>query len=70
MSIEEEEENDISNILIDNETPLNSALNLSEEKPVVKHPKPLLKCVVCNDNAFGIIIFQFISFFKMNFLIF
>ncbi len=47
---------DLSNILIDGEIPLDSPLDLdltNEEKPTVKRAKPLLKCVVCGDNAFG-----------------
>lgn len=54
MSIEEE--NDLSNILIDGDISLSSPFDLdllSEDKPVVTRPKPILKCVVCGDNAFG-----------------
>jgi hypothetical protein len=52
-----EEEDDLSNILIDTDVSLKSPLNLDlsdEYKPTVKRAKPLLKCVVCGDNAFGI----------------
>ncbi len=62
MSIEDE--NDISSILIDGDIYLDSPLNLdisNEDKPIVKRLKPLLRCVVCGDNAFGIIKFLFIS---------
>ncbi len=54
MSIEEE--NDISNILIDGEISLNSPFNFdlsNDDQTTVKCLKPRLKCVVCGDNAFG-----------------
>ena len=52
-----EEDIDLASILMDEEV-LNSPLNLDlfdESKPSLKRPKPLLKCVVCGDNAFGMI---------------
>ena len=60
-----EEENDLTNILIDDEVSVNSPVNLdlpSKEKSPVnrQRPKPLLKCVVCGDNAFGMFKFRFV----------
>jgi len=51
-----EEENDISNILIDGEVLSNSQFTFdlsNEDKPIVTALKSHLKCVVCGDNAFG-----------------
>ncbi len=56
MSIKDD--GDLSNILLDDEEFLNSPVNFdlfNETQPTVKRPKPLLKCVVCGDHAFGII---------------
>lgn len=57
-----EEDVDFANILIDGEMNLNSPLELdlsSEPKSAAKRPKPLLKCVVCGDNAFGMMMRMF-----------
>lgn len=51
-----EEDIDLANILIDGEMDLSSPSDLdlsNEPKSTIKRPKPLLKCVVCGDNAFG-----------------
>jgi hypothetical protein len=67
-----EEENDISNILIDGEVLSNSQFifDLSnEDKPTVKGLKSHLKCVVCGDNAFGKKIKLGFFFFKINLFI-
>ncbi len=53
-----EDDCDLANILIDNELPSDSSLTLDildETKPSIKRIKASLKCVVCGDNAFGII---------------
>ena len=53
-----EEDIDLANILLDEEMNLSSPSDIdlsNETKSFVKRPKPLLKCVVCSDNAFGMI---------------
>jgi hypothetical protein len=57
-----EEDNELSNILIDDELSLDLSLdpNLSNENQATnKRSKPILKCVVCGDSAQGRIIFAF-----------
>jgi hypothetical protein len=69
----DDDDNDLSNILIDGEITLNSPLNLdllNEDKSTTKSLKLLLKCVVCGDNAFGIKTNEKKFFFKMNLFIF
>jgi hypothetical protein len=50
-----ESEDDASNTFIDDEYSMNSLYkgNKNHDKSVVKRPKPILKCVVCGDKAFG-----------------
>ncbi len=56
-----EEENDLSNISIDENTPLNSSDLTHVNQANTKRPKSLLRCVVCGDHAFGIIKFEIFS---------
>jgi hypothetical protein len=54
-------ENDLSNIIIDEEHSMNLffdgdpsyRMNNNQGKSTTKRLKPMLKCVVCGDNAFG-----------------
>ena len=68
-----DDDNDLSNLLIDGEVSLSSPLNLDisdESKPIIKRSKPSLKCVVCGDNAFGKIQSNVIFFFRFRFFFF
>lgn len=55
-------DNELSNVSFDDGQLMNFPykLNKMTEKSIVKHPKSILKCVVCGDNALG----------KKNFLFF
>jgi hypothetical protein len=73
-------ENDLSNILLDDEFSMDSSIldraplyevNKNHNRSMSKRPKPTLKCVVCNDKAFGklnIFIFNII-FFTYSFIL-
>jgi hypothetical protein len=59
-----ESEDDVSNTFIDDEYSMNTSykVNKNHDKSLIKRPKPILKCVVCGDKAFGKINDLFFSY--------
>jgi hypothetical protein len=58
-----EGDDDLSDMLVDDELPLNASLNSNlsnKNKTTSKHTKPILRCIVCGDNAYGKITFELI----------
>ena len=66
-------ESDQLNTFIDDEHSIDSSLDLNSsykinktlDKSSIKRPKPMLKCVVCGDHAFGKIINLFFFFCRI-----
>lgn len=53
----DDEDNDLLNLLLDDDTSWSSTVTTSETKHpkrrTRKHSRPMLQCVVCGDNAEG-----------------
>jgi hypothetical protein len=69
LKMAQAQQNDQTNQLIDDNSSFNRSLS-NENKTTNKRPKPYLKCVVCGDDAHGIIqlkIFQKINRFILGY---